>query len=376
MPGPLEGVTVLEMVGIGPGPYAGMLMADMGAKVIAVERVGTGPGLIARDIIRRGKTFISINTKTPEGRDLVLDLAKQADALIEGFRPGVMERLGLGPEAMMAQNPKLVYGRMTGWGQNGPLAERAGHDINYIAVSGALGGMGPADGPPTPPLNLVGDLGGGSLFLVSGLLAGMLSAARTGNGQVVDAAMVDGSSHLMSMFHAFAASGGWPMPRGQNLLDGGAPFYGSYETSDGRYMAAGPIEPQFAMQFYQILGLDALMADHMSMPKWAENKEKVALRFKEKTAAEWAAKFDGTDACVAEIIPFQEAAKHPHMKARKAFFEAEGISQPAPAPRFSETPSPINANLPKAGSGTDAVMAMLGYKAEAIQALRDSKVID
>ncbi len=375
MAGPLTGVRIIEMVGIGPGPYAGMLLADLGAEVIAVERIG-GSSSLPKDLFRRGKRFIGVDTKTDSGKAVVRTLAKTADALFEGFRPGVMERLGLGPDDLMALNPKLVYGRMTGWGQTGPLADRAGHDITYIAVAGALGAMGPAGAPPVPPLNLVGDFGGGSLFLIMGLLSALLHAQKTGEGQVVDAAMVDGVASLTGLFHALSGAGLWGAPRGQNWLDGGSAHYGTYETRDGKYMAIGPLEPQFAAEFYRLMDMpDDAMAKHMSPTDWPETRAQLAERFAAKTQAEWTEIFDGTDACVAPVMDLTDAPNHPHMKARASHFEASGLTQPAPAPRFSVTEPSVDGTLPTPGSATDAVLTDIGFDAETIAKLRADKVI-
>jgi len=375
MAGPLSGYRFIEMIGIGPGPYAGMLLADLGADVIAVERVGAAPTL-PKDVTRRGKRFISVNTKSPDGADLVRDLAKAADALFEGYRPGVMERMGLGPDILLADNPRLVYGRMTGWGQTGPLADRAGHDINYIAVAGALGAMGPAGAPPTPPLNLVGDFGGGSMFLIMGMLSALLSAQKTGKGQVVDAAMVDGVASLMGLFHAIQASGMWGAPRGQNLLDGGAAHYGTYGTLDGKFMAVGPLEPQFAAEFYRLMDMpEDSMAKHMSPADWPEVRCMLEDRFAAKTRDEWTEIFSASDACVTPVMGLGEAPDHPHMQARGSFFKAGGITQPAAAPRFSATPPMVDGNLPGPGSAAADILAELGYSADKIAALKSGGVI-
>ncbi|MEM9726703.1 MAG: CaiB/BaiF CoA-transferase family protein [Pseudomonadota bacterium] len=335
--GPLKGVKIIEMVGIGPGPFAGMLLADMGAEVIAVERPG-GASMMPKDATRRGKTFLEVNVKTEEGRAQVLDLVEGADALIEGNRPGVMERLGLGPDACLARNPRLVFGRMTGWGQEGPLAPTAGHDLNYAAITGAIHAIGPADTPPPPPLNLVADYGGGAMFLAFGVVCALLEARQSGHGQVVDAAMVDGASLMMAMFHSMKASGAWAPARNANLLDGGAHFYGCFRTKDDQFVSLGAIEGPFMQVFIEKAGLDeSWMAKHMDQSAWPALREEMAALFAERTSAEWRALLEGTDACFAPVLPFWEAHRHPHAQARDAFIELDGFIQPAPAPRFSRT---------------------------------------
>ena len=370
--GPLSGVTILEMVGIGPGPFAGMMLADMGARVIAVDRKGGG-GLPV-DINRRGKESVALNLKTEEGLDILKKLVGEADAIFEGFRPGVMEKLGLGPDVLHAINPALVYGRMTGWGQDGPEAHTAGHDINYIARAGVLGTLGTADAAPIAPLNLIGDYGGGALFLVVGILAAIIDAKSSGKGRVVDAAMVDGSALLMSLFASFQASGLWDGNRGTTMLSGGAPFYGVYETADGKYMAAGPIEPQFAAVFYDKIGLPEFMAMHMSTPDWPDMRKQIAGIFKTKTRAEWEAIFDGTEACVAPVQSYTEAAGDHHMAARQVYKEVDGITQPAPAPRFSGSDQTINP-IPRHGDHTETILNDLGYDDTTLAALKDKRVI-
>lgn len=369
--GPLSGLTIIEMVGIGPGPFAGMLLADMGARVIQIEK---GAPYLPIDIKRRGKESIKLNLKVPEGVDLLKKLVAKADGIFEGFRPGVMEKLGLGPDVLQAINPALVYGRMTGWGQDGPIAHTAGHDINYIARAGVLGSLGTADQPPQHPLNLVGDYGGGALFLVIGMLAALIEAKSTGKGRVVDAAMVDGSALLMSLFAGMQASGLWDGSRGTNTLSGGAPFYGVYETSDGQYMAAGPIEPQFAMVFYEKLGLPELIERHLSMPDWPDMKEQIAGVFKTKTRDQWATIFEGTEGCVTPVLSYREAADDVHIAARGIYREKDGAVQAAPAPRFSGIDPTINPIAPQ-GSSAPAILGELGYSDKEIEALQTSRVI-
>ncbi|MFP3992681.1 CaiB/BaiF CoA-transferase family protein, partial [Streptomyces sp. E11-3] len=338
--GPLAGIRVLELAGIGPGPFAAMLLADLGADVVRVDRPG-GAGLAidpAYDVTNRNKRSVLIDLKSEHGPAHVLDLVERADILIEGFRPGVAERLGVGPEQCTARNPKLVYGRMTGWGQEGPLAQRAGHDIAYIAITGTLGMIGKPDEPPAVPANLVGDYAGGSLYLVVGVLAALQHARTTGEGQVVDAAIVDGAAHLSTMIHGMLAAGGWQDRRGANLLDGGCPFYGSYQTSDGGYMAVGALEPQFYDEFVTVLGIQDEAPARKDFARWDDLRTAITARFKAKTRAEWTALFEGSDACVAPVLSLGEAPAHPHLAARATFTDHGGITQPAPAPRFSATP--------------------------------------
>jgi len=359
--GPLKGIRIIEVAGIGPGPFAGMMLADMGAEVIIVDRPGPPSAMDMKvDINRRGKRSITLDLKSPEGRTVFFKLCKTADGLFEGFRPGVMEKLGLGPNDVAAHNSALVYGRMTGWGQTGPLAETAGHDINYIALSGALHSMGPTGAPPTPPLNLVGDYGGGGMMLAFGLVCALIEARTSGKGQVVDASMVEGSSALMSIFHSLLASGRWAPMRGVNLLDGGAHFYGTYETSDGKFISFGAIEPQFMQIFVDKAGLDeSWMQKHMNPGEWPTLKTELETLFKSKTSAEWQALLAGTDACFAPILPFWQAHKHPHNIARESFIDVGGTTQPAPTPRFSRTASPVPTAPTAKGADTAAIFAEL-----------------
>ncbi|MEV6026998.1 CaiB/BaiF CoA-transferase family protein [Streptomyces sp. NPDC052036] len=355
--GPLTGVRVVELAGIGPGPFAAMLLADLGADVVRVERP-SGPGLAIDpdfDLTNRGKRSVIVDLKSEQGLAHVLDLVERADVLIEGYRPGVAERLGIGPEACHARNPSLVYGRMTGWGQEGPLAPRAGHDIAYIAVTGTLGLIGAADAPPAVPANLVGDYAGGSLYLVVGVLAALHHARATGTGQVVDAAIVDGAAHLASMIHGMLAAGGWQDRRGVNLLDGGCPFYGTYETADGQYMAVGALEPQFYEEFVDLLGLGGQAPARKDVARWGELREAVAARFKTRTREEWTALFEGSDACVAPVLSLREAPAHPHLAARGTFTDVDGITQPAPAPRFSVTRTAVRSGPARPGADTEDV---------------------
>ncbi len=369
--GPLAGLKVIEIAGIGPVPFCGMLFADLGADIIRIDRIGAsdlGVPLEPRfNIMGRGRRSIALDLKRPETVDIVLRLIAGSDALIEGLRPGVMERLGLGPDECMARNEKLVYGRMTGWGQDGPLAERAGHDMNYIAINGVLAAIGELGGPPVPPLNLAGDFGGGAMFLAFGVLAGVMSARATGKGQVVDAAMVDGSAYLMTTVHMLRAGGMWPAGRGGNILDGGAPFYRPYETKDGKYMAVGPIEAKFYAQLVEGLGLDAAELPGQFDPNnWDALGEKIADAFRTRTQAEWTAVFDGMDACVTPILTMEEAAEYPHIKERGTFVEADGIVRPAPAPRFSETPGGNAGPAVDSGEHTLEILTeLLGNEQEA-----------
>jgi alpha-methylacyl-CoA racemase len=337
--GPLAGFRIVEFAGIGPGPFACMLLADMGAEVVTLDRIGAKKNL--KGVSTRGRKVVELDLKDKAAVAQVLDLLANADALIEGFRPGVMERLGLGPEVVLAHNPRLVYGRMTGWGQEGPLAQAAGHDINYISVTGALAAIGPAE-RPVPPLNLVGDFGGGALYLVVGVLAAMLEAAKSGKGQVVDAAMCDGAASLLAMFFDMTAMGRWREGRERNFLDGGAHFYGVYECACGHFISIGSIEPQFYALLRQHADLTDPAFDAQMDPKaWPALKEKLTAVFKSKTRAEWCAIMEGTDICFAPVLTMAEAPKHPHMAARQVFVERHGVTQPGAAPRFSRTPSTI-----------------------------------
>ncbi|MFE5856687.1 CaiB/BaiF CoA transferase family protein [Streptomyces sp. NPDC056500] len=356
--GPLTGVRVVELAGIGPGPFAAMLLADLGADVVRVDRPG-GAGLAidpAYDLTNRNKRSVLIDLKTEQGVVQVLDLVERADILIEGYRPGVAERLGVGPAECLARNPQLVYGRMTGWGQDGPLAERAGHDLSYIAVTGALGMIGKPDEPPVAPANILGDYAGGSLYLVIGVLAALQHARTgTGRGQVVDAAIVDGASHLSTMIHAMMAAGGWQDRRGSNLLDGGCPFYGTYETADGEYMAVAPLEQQFYREFIRLLGVEGEVPARKDFARWGELREAIAAQFKTRTRDQWTLVFEGTDACVAPVLSLREAPAHPHLAARGTFVDHLGVVQPAPAPRFSATPGAVRTGPALPGADTEAV---------------------
>jgi alpha-methylacyl-CoA racemase len=369
--GPLEGLRVIELQGIGPAPFCGMLMADLGARVISVGRSSSAADR-SEFISERGKLSVALNLKVPEGIDVMLRLCEHADVLIEGFRPGVMERLGLGPDACMSRNPRLVYGRMTGWGQTGPLASAAGHDINYISLSGALHSVGRAGERPLPPLNLVGDFGGGAMFLAFGVLSAVFEAQRSGLGQVIDVSMVEGSAALMHMMYAMKAQGQWSDSRGTNLLDGGAHFYDTYETADGKYVSIGALEPEFYRLLVTMTGVDAQeFSTHMKPQHWPALREKLAAVIKQKTREEWGELMEGTDACFAPVLSMAEAPQHPHNRERGSFIEVAGVSQPAPTPRFNRTtPQAPRAPTP-AGSDTDAVLRAAGYSESQIHSLRE-----
>ena len=357
--GPLHGVKVIELAGIGPGPYAAMLLADLGAEVVRVERPGPPVNAVPpeKDVLRRNRRSIVVDLRHADGVRTVLSMASRADVLLEGFRPGVTERLGLGPADCWAVNPRLVYGRMTGWGQTGPLAAAAGHDIGYIAVTGALGAIGRAGEAPVPPVNLVGDFGGGSTFLVIGVLAALWEAAKSGHGQVVDAAIVDGASSLTALLHGLMAAGQWIDGRGVNFLDTGVPWYDTYQTADGQWMAVGALEPKFYAAFARLLGLsDDIAALRADSAAWPRLRNAISDAFAARTRDEWAAVFEGTDACVAPVLSLSEAAEHPHLAARQTFVDVAGVLQPAPAPRFSRTVAPQPTPPPAIGADTADVL--------------------
>ena len=378
--GPLAGLRVVEFAGIGPGPFCAMLLADLGADVVRVERRdGERPGPLPRefDIVNRGRRSIALDLKVPGGLAVASRLIDGADALVEGYRPGVMERLGLGPGPCLERNPRLVYGRMTGFGQEGPLASAAGHDINYIALTGALQAIGPADGRPVPPLNLVGDYGGGGLMLAFGIAAALVERGHSGLGQVVDAAMIDGAATLMTAFFGAFAAGRWHDSRGANLLDGGAPFYDTYETSDGKYVAVGALEPKFFDKLASKIGLAPELGDRRDDPAaWPALRAEMRRLFLSKTRAEWAALLEGTDACATGIYGLADAIAHPHNLARGTFAAIAGIEQPAPAPRFGRTPGAIAAPPPAApGADSPQILAELGYAPAEIDALRAEGIV-
>jgi alpha-methylacyl-CoA racemase len=359
--GPLRGVRVVEIAGIGPGPHAATLLADLGADVIRIERPGGAgsPGDRATDLLTRGRPSVALDLKRPEAVRTVLALVEDADVLLEGMRPGATERLGLGPEDCLARNPRLVYGRMTGWGQAGPLAHTAGHDLNYISVAGALHGLGQDADRPHFPTNLLGDFGGGSTYLVIGVLAALLEARAGGHGQVVDAAIVDGTAHVSAMFASMLASGFAHERRGANLLDGGAPFYDVYETADGRHVSVGALEPKFYAALVETLGLQD-PPDRLDLAQWPALRETLAARFRERTQAEWTELFDGTDACVAPVLPLTEAAQHPHLRSRGTYVERDGVLQPAPAPRFSRTGATLTTGPTAVGGQTREALEAWG----------------
>ena len=376
--GPLSGVKVVELQGIGPGPYCGMMLADMGAEIIRVDRASSvGQPANTTDILARGRKSIAVDLKNAEGIETVLKLVEGADVLIEGFRPGVMERLGLGPDVCLARNPGLVSGRMTGWGQTGAMAAAAGHDINYISLSGTLHAIGGRGDKPVPPLNLVGDFGGGGMLLAFGIATALYERAQSGKGQVIDAAMTDGSALLMNAVFGIMNRGHWSHERGTNLLDGGAHFYGTYETKDGKWVSIGSIEPQFYALLLEKTGLanDPDMPRQMSREDWPALQDKLTNVFLEKTRDEWDAIMLGTDICYAPVLTFDEACEHPHNTDRATFVEQDGIRQAAPAPRFSRTEPALPASSVAPGAHTDEVLADLGLDAAAITALREGGAV-
>ncbi|MBN7796276.1 CaiB/BaiF CoA transferase family protein [Parahaliea mediterranea] len=375
--GPLNGFTVIELAGIGPGPMGGMMLADMGAEVIRIDRAGGVDARLMEKVSGRGKKSVVLNLKEAEGVETLLRMVENADVLIDPYRPGVCEKLGIGPETCLARNPRLVFARMTGWGQEGPLASAAGHDINYISITGALYAMGPADRKPVMPLNLVGDMGGGGMLLVNGVLAALLETASSGKGQVIDVAMVDGAAQLMWMFHGFEAMGAWDAKkRGGNILDGGAHFYDTYECADGEFISIGSIEPQF---YAQLLALAELPAEDFgeqnNQAQWPEQGDKLAAVFRQKTQAQWCEIMEGTDVCFAPVLSFMDAPQHPANVARNTYIEVDGVTQPAPAPRFARTPSEVRHGVHGNGEDTDAVLSAMGFGEQEIQQLKASGAI-
>lgn len=370
--GPLKGMKVVEIAGLGPGPFCAMLLADMGADVIRVERSAKFGVVNPKfDFLNRGKRSIVVDLKKPEGVETVLKLVEKADIILEGFRPGVMERLGLGPDACLARNPAIAYGRMTGFGQTGPMAKAAGHDINYIAMSGALHMIGRKGEKPVPPVNLVGDFGGGAMFLAFGLLAAVIEARASGKGQVVDATMIDGAALLSTMMYGMKAQGLWQDERGVNLLDTGAHFYETYETRDGKWVSIGSIEPQFYAELLRLAELDTeVFGNQMDIGRWPEMKDRLAEVFKTRTRDEWCAIMENTDVCFAPVLSMDEAARHPHNVERGTFFEQDGNVQPAPAPRFSRTVPAVPAAPPLPGQHTDEVLADWGISADDVAKLK------
>ena len=379
MSGPLTGLKVLEIAGIGPGPFCGMVLADLGADVVRVDRAervtDRDPASARFDLLARGRRSIGVDLKNPEGVATVLDLAAEADVLIEGFRPGVAERLGIGPDVCLERNPRLVYGRMTGWGQTGPYAHTAGHDINYIALSGALHPIGRRGEAPVPPVNFVGDFGGGGMLLALGVCAAVIEARVSGSGQVVDAAMTDGSALLTTMFHGLAATGAWSTERGTNLIDTGSHMYDVFECADGEYISLGSLEPQFYAEMCTRLGIPIAEMPEYDRARWPEFKERIRSIVREKTRDEWCALLEGTDVCFAPVLSLTEAPSHPHNRDRATFIEVDGITQPAPAPRFSRTPGAVRRPPSAAGQHTDEALAEWGFAAERIAALKASGAI-
>ena len=374
--GPLKGLKIIEMAGIGPGPFCGMVLADLGAEIIRVDRasaIGTGS---KKEPSNRGKKSIAVDLKAKEGVEVVLKLVETADAIFEGFRPGVMERLGIGPEVCLARNDRIVFGRMTGWGQEGPLANAAGHDINYISLSGALAAIGRPGSPPVPPLNLIGDFGGGGMLLALGLVAALLESKESKQGQVVDAAMTDGSALLMTMIYSMQSSGMWKTTMGSNLLDGGSHFYDTYECKDGKFISIGSIEPQFYALLCQIAELDEkVFSKQMSRDLWPEQKEEIKKIFLNKTRDEWCELMEGTDVCFAPVLDMSEAPHHPHNKERKTFIDLEGVTQPAPAPRFSRTEPEVVSSPSIVGEHTSEVLSSIGLSEEDIGSLKSSGAV-
>ena len=378
--GPLTGIRVIEIAGIGPGPFCAMMLADMGADVVRIDRAsavrGSDPDHPPLDLLNRGRRSIGVDLKSPEGVETVLALVEGADALLEGFRPGVAERLGIGPDDCLARNPRLVYGRMTGWGQEGPYASAAGHDLNYIALAGALHGIGRQGEAPVPPLNLVGDFGGGGMYLAFGMACALVEARNSDQGQVVDAAMVDGAASLMTAFFGMASSGFWSDERGTNMLDTGAHFYNVYETADGAYISLGPIEPQFYAELRERLGLHGPEWDHQTdRSRWPELKAELAAVVAQRTRDEWCELLEGTDTCFAPVLSLAEAPEHAHNRERGTFAEVAGVVQPGPAPRFSRTPGAIRRPPPHAGQHTDEILGELGLDVGAIASLRASGAV-
>ncbi len=378
--GPLSGVKVVEMAGIGPGPMCAMLLADLGAEVIRIDRLeDAGLGIVREaryDLLNRGRRSAAVNLKSPEGVEAVLKLVEQADALVEGFRPGVMERLGLGPDECFKRNAKLVFGRITGWGQTGPLSQAAGHDMNYIALTGALHSIGSKGGPPVPPLNLVGDFGGGALYIAFGIVCGIVEAAKSGKGQVVYAAMTDGASSLMTGIYGLKAQGMFGAGRGSNVLDSGAHFYQVYETKDGEYISLAPIERKFYEELLERVGFDKQKYDDQwTQDGWPDSREGMQEVFKTKTRDEWCEILEGTDVCFAPVLSLDEAPEHPHNKERETFVDVNGAIQPAPAPRFSRTPGKIHRPPPSPGEHTDEVLGEWGFASDELGRLREAGAI-
>jgi len=376
--GPLAGIKIIEMKGIGPGPYAGQILADLGAEVVVVERASKPNSIAppsAMDVNARGKKSIALDLRKPAGLETLMKLIEQADAIFEGNRPGVAEKLGFGPDVCLARNPKIIYGRMTGWGQTGTLAHSAGHDMNYISLTGAAAAIGSKE-TPVPPLNIVGDYAGGSLFLVVGMLSALLEAQRSGKGQVIDAAITDGSAHLMSMFYTLSKLGAWNSKRESNLLDGGTPYYAAYQTADGKHLSVGAIEPQFFAEMVERAGLpESFIQDQNNPAKWGEIRATMVETFKSKSRDEWVQIFEGSDACVAGILDYQEAVEHPHNQSRKTYVEVNGDLQPAPAPRFSRSECPVPAAPSAEGADTKQVLSAWGFADSDIESLDQAGIL-
>jgi alpha-methylacyl-CoA racemase len=382
MSGPLKGIRVVEMVGLGPCPFAAMMLADMGAEVIRIDRQQTGGTTpypmqgTKFDVMARGRRSLALDLKQPEGRELALHLVAQADALIEGFRPGVMERLGLGPDVCLERNPKLVYGRVTGWGQDGPLANSAGHDLNYIAMSGMLHEIGRSDAPPVPPLNLIGDFGGGGMMLAFGVLCALLEARGSGKGQVIDAAMVEGSALLGAMIYGYKAFGAWAGERGSSMLAGGAHFYNTYACADGKFVSVGAIEPQFYALLLKLCDIDDAAFDgQMDREQWPSLKTKIAAVFATKSRQAWCELMEGTDVCFAPVLDMDEAPEHVHNRTRGTFIEVDGVTQPGPAPRFSRSVPEVSSPPSSPGQDTDGILRDWNVPVELIGRLREKKVV-
>ena len=374
--GPLAGIKVVEMAGIGPGPFCAMMLSDMGAEVIRVDRLAHKGSGHRANVLNRGRRSIAVDLKNPDGVAAVQQLIDGADVVIEGFRPGVMERLGLGPDTCLARNPRLIFGRMTGWGQSGPLAPAAGHDINYISIGGALGAMGYSDRPPAPPLNLIGDFGGGAMYLLAGVLAALVERGTSGQGQVIDAAMTDGTASLLSPFYGMMAMGMWTKERMDNRLDGGAHYYGSYACSDGKFISIGSIEPQFYALLLELCEIDdPEFAKQNDKQHWASLRGKLEALFVTQTRDHWCALLEGTDVCFAPVLNLQEAPQHPHNLARQSFVEIDGVTQPAPAPRFSRTPTTVQAPAAMAGEHSEEILNDWGFAPDEILALQQSGAI-
>jgi alpha-methylacyl-CoA racemase len=383
MAGPLAGIRVVEMVGLGPCPFAAMMLADMGAEVIRIDRK-SAPGAdnpfpmlgTKFDVMARGRRSLALDLKQPAAKEVVLRLLDQADVVLEGFRPGVMERLGFGPDVCHARNPKLVYGRVTGWGQHGPLAQAAGHDLNYIALTGMLQAMGRADTPPPPPLNLVGDFGGGAMMMAFGVVCAVLEARGSGKGQVVDAAMTDGAALLGAMMYGLRAFGSWSGAREANLLDGGAPFYDTYACADGKFVAIGSLEPQFYALLLKLTGAtEPAFSAQMDETSWPQMKARFTALFKSRGRDDWCAVLEGTDVCFAPVLDMAEAPAHPHNRARGTFIDVDGVTQPAPAPRFSRSTPQVRGAASKPGADSAAILADWGWSGEDVAALRHAHVI-